>query len=77
MSKKHANDRVLDLHGIRHEDVERIVQNYVFMTEYPHDIITGNSKEMHRIVKSVLDEHNFRYQVGDIINQGYVRVFGY
>jgi len=78
MSKKKYNiERTLDLHGIRHEDVERMVQNYVFMTEYPHDIITGNSVEMHKIVKDILDEHKFRYQVGDIINQGYIRVLGY
>ena len=75
--KKYKEERKLDLHGIKHADVERIVENYIFLTKYPHDIITGNSGEMHRIVKSILDENDFRYEVGDINNKGYIRVLGY
>ncbi len=76
-NKKKIDKRTLDLHGLKHSDVDRIVENHVFLTEYPHDIITGNSAEMHQIVKAVLDRHNFKYQVGDINNNGYIRVFGY
>lgn len=75
--KKYNDERKLDLHGIKHVDVERIVENYIHLTEYPHDIITGNSEEMHRIVKLVLDEYDFRYEIGDINNKGYIRVLGY
>jgi len=69
--------RTLDLHGIKHIDVDRVVENHIFMTEYPHDIVTGNSTDMHRLAKAVLDRHNFRYEIGDINNQGYLRVLGY
>lgn len=74
---KNKEERKLDLHGVKHADVERMVQNYIHLTPYPHDIITGNSAEMHRIVKAVLDEHEFIYEVGDINNKGYIRVLGY
>jgi len=76
-NKKQDNKKNLDLHGIKHVDVDRIVENHVFLTDYPHDIITGNSGEMHAIVKAVLDRHKFKYVVGDINNKGYIRVLGY
>lgn len=66
----------LDLHGIKHVDVDRIVENHIFLSEYPHDIITGRSIEMHNIVKNVLDRHGFKYIIGDFKNNGYIRVLG-
>ncbi|NQY67905.1 MAG: hypothetical protein HRT72_09325 [Flavobacteriales bacterium] len=75
--KNSAPQRKLDLHGESHADVDRLVENYVFLTEYPHDIITGNSGEMHRIVKAVLDRHGFKYEIGDNNNKGYIRIIGY
>jgi hypothetical protein len=69
--------RNLDLHGVRHADVDRVVENHIFMTAYPHDIITGNSADMHRLAKDVLERHGFRYEIGDINNKGYLRVLGY
>lgn len=74
--KKNSVTRQLDLHGEKHADVDRIVENYVFLTPYPHDIITGNSAEMHRLAKAVLDRHGFKYEIGDINNKGYLRVLG-
>lgn len=76
-NKNVVNARTLDLHGMKHAEVDRVVENYVFLTDYPHDIITGNSVEMHNIVKAVLDRHSFRYVVGDMNNKGYVRVLGH
>jgi len=79
MSRKKKNsapDRKLDLHGEKHVDVDRLVENYVFLTPYPHDIVTGNSADMHRLAKAVLDRHGFRYEIGDINNKGYLRVLG-
>ena len=32
----------LDLHGIRHDDVDRIVENFIFKEDFPHQIITGH-----------------------------------
>lgn len=79
MSRKKKNktpNRELDLHGEKHADVDRLVENYVFLTPYPHYIITGNSAEMHRLAKAVLDRHGFKYEIGDINNKGYLRVLG-
>ena len=33
----------LDLHGKRHEDIDRIVENFILLSEIPSKIITGNS----------------------------------
>ena len=67
-------NETLDLHGIKHVDVDRLVENHIFSTPCPHDIITGNSAEMHKIAKTVLERNNFRYEIGDINNKGYLRV---
>ena len=40
----------LDLHGVRHHEVDRKVENFVLLEEKPIRIITGNSDEMRRLV---------------------------
>ena len=52
----------LDLHGVRHEDVERLVENFVLLNELPLRIITGNSPKMLSLVSEVLDRHEFKYE---------------
>ena len=34
--------KTLDLHGVKHVDVERLVENFVLLNEPPLTIITGN-----------------------------------
>tara|TARA_B100001113_G_C20951651_1_gene553411 strand:+ start:127 stop:327 length:201 start_codon:yes stop_codon:yes gene_type:complete len=51
----------LDLHGIKHEDVDRLVENFVLLNELPLKIITGNSDEMRRLVVNVLERHHMNY----------------
>ena len=41
----------LDLHGVRHHDVERVVENFVLLNEPPLEIICGNSDKMQDIVR--------------------------
>ncbi len=65
----------LDLHGIHHEEVDRIVENYVFLNELPVEIITGNSDKMINIVKDVLERNEFEYTIGDYYNRGYITVY--
>ena len=67
--------KTLDLHGVRHGDVDRLVENFVFL-EYPNivQIITGNSERMKTLVKDVLDRHDFKYTEGDFVNNGYITV---
>ena len=52
----------LDLHGIRHEDVERLVENFALLTKPPLKIITGNSERMQNLVEDVLITHRFGYE---------------
>ena len=47
--KTENQKNVLDLHGIRHDDVERLVENFVLLNEPPLTIITGNSDKMRDI----------------------------
>ena len=52
----------LDLHGIRHFDVDRLVENFIILNEPPIRIITGNSDQMQLLVKKVLDRHDVEYE---------------
>ena len=52
----------LDLHGIRHYDVDRQVENFVLLNKPPLKIITGNSDRMIELVTSVLHRHNINYE---------------
>jgi hypothetical protein len=58
MVKKLDNSNILDLHGVKHEDVERLVENFVLLNNKPLEIITGNSDRMERIVVNKLCELN-------------------
>ena len=52
----------LDLHGVRHQDVKRLVENFVLLNEPPLRVITGNSFKMTNLVSEVLDRHEFKYE---------------
>lgn len=46
----------LDLHGVRHEDVVRIVENFILMNQskMPLTIICGNSNKMIELVQAAI-----------------------
>jgi hypothetical protein len=46
--------KILDLHGVRHADVDRLVENFVLLNKPPLTIITGNSNRMQEIVINCL-----------------------
>ena len=50
----------LDLHGTRHGDVDRLVENFILMNqnETPLEIVCGNSQPMIGLVGSVLKRIN-------------------
>ena len=52
----------LDLHGVKHEDVDRVVENFVLLNEPPMKIITGNSERMTELVLDVLNRHNIGWE---------------
>ena len=53
--------KTLDLHGVKHEDVDRLVENFVLLNEVPMKIITGNSEKMMLITLDVLNRNDFEY----------------
>ena len=41
----------LDLHGVKHEDVERLLENFILLNAPPLKVITGNSDYMRSILE--------------------------
>ena len=52
----------LDLHGIRHSEVDRLVENFVLLNNPPLEIITGHSDKMVELVRDVLDRHDIMWE---------------
>ena len=52
---KFAED--LDLHGVRHSEVDRLVENFIYLNQgsLPITIICGNSNTMIRLAKEVIN----------------------
>ena len=52
------NNSVLDLHGIKHDQVDRTIENFVFLNQdqIPLEIICGNSQRMIDLVLAVLEK---------------------
>ena len=59
---------ILNLHGIKHEDVERLVENFVLLNESPLIIITGKSDVMGHIVINKLSKlgNGWERNVGEV-----------
>ena len=66
----------LDLHGIRHNDVQKLVDHFLYenVNNIPVKIITGYSNRMQDIVINILKEYNYDYEIGDGFNMGYIKV---
>ena len=52
----------LDLHGIRHYEVDRLVENFILMNQkqLPLEIVCGNSQTMIDIVLNVIERIDCR-----------------
>ena len=59
------DNKTLDLHGIRHVEVERLVENFVILNEPPLRIITGNSDKMRDIVLTKLNKLEMSWEIID------------
>ena len=66
----------LNLHKKRHDDVDRLTENFVLLNELPLEIITGKSNKMISIVEKVLKRHQFKYYNKWHTNVGSIVVFG-
>ena len=53
----------LDLHGVRHPDVKRRVENFVLLHKTPMNIITGRSEKMIWLTTNVLKKYRFKYVI--------------
>ena len=58
----------LDLHGVRHIEVDRLVEDFIYryQSEFPLEIICGNSDKMIKLVHGVtnrlgVETHMYRY----------------
>ena len=63
-----------DLHKKRHDDVDRLTENFVLLNELPLELIVGNSQQMRKIVQDVLDRHKFEYHMKSYTNYGSIIV---
>lgn len=52
--------KVIDLHGIKHEDVDNIIIDACSKYETPFIIITGNSNKMKLIVETIVNKFELR-----------------
>ena len=62
----------IDLHGIRHRDVDRLVENFVLLNQEkaPLEIVCGNSQKMIDLVMEVvrrLDCENYEQLQGMVV----------
>ena len=63
-----TNVPTLDLHGVKHEDVMPIVEDYILLWDYrvpafTGKIITGNSTKMRVLAETALRKHKFDYRL--------------
>lgn len=50
----------LDLHGVKHADVEKTVEDFVLSKNTSVKIITGNSNPMRKLVTTTLKKHGYQ-----------------
>ena len=68
--------RIVDLHGIKHQDVKQILDNHIWECIKNHDnriyVITGHSIMMKKIVTDIAREYNLTaitnmFNIGEMI----------
>ena len=61
MSKNKKNKiklPTLDLHGIKHENVEMAIEEFILSHILPCEIIVGNSSFIKNALKKIIEKHN-------------------
>ena len=66
----------LDLHGVRHHEVDLMVENFIFLNQHdiPLTIICGSSSKMVELVIIVLDRAGSDYLEGKGFDFGRITV---
>tara|TARA_B100001094_G_scaffold327093_1_gene384503 strand:- start:2817 stop:3242 length:426 start_codon:yes stop_codon:yes gene_type:complete len=66
--------RSLDLHGVKHLNVEEEVKNFLNFVELPCKIITGNSDQMKYLVDRIVKEYGWHCGIENVHNPGTLMV---
>ena len=71
------SSHILDLHGVKHHEVDLIVENFIYLKqeEIPLTIICGNSGKMINLVKDVLERSKSYYREGSGNEYGQFKVY--
>ena len=66
----------LDLHGVRHHEVDLRVENFIFLNQHdiPLTIICGSSSKMVELVTTVLEKTGSDYVEGKGLDFGRITV---
>jgi hypothetical protein len=54
--------KILDLHGVRHEEVGRLLENFILLNNPPLKVITGNSTYMQTKLEEFCYKHKVTYE---------------
>lgn len=68
--RKQRKMRVLDLHGVKHENVDESLRKFLNFVELPCKIIVGNSEVMKSLVKGVLNDYDWDFHEESTHNPG-------
>ena len=60
----------LDLHGIKHEEAEVLVYNFLLSNDLPVKVVTGKSEPMQSIVKKIIGENGMGWHYESSNNFG-------
>lgn len=60
----------LDLHGVKHSQVDEVTRSFLNFIELPCQIVTGNSTKMKDIVCAVVEEYEWFCYEKDSYNYG-------
>lgn len=60
----------LDLHGVKHADVSKKVEDFVLLSNIPCRVVTGNSVTMKSLVQEVLAKHQMKCEPENDYNLG-------
>jgi hypothetical protein len=55
----------LDLHGVKHQDVDALVENFVLMNQnsFPLTVVCGNSVKMVNLAETVINRIGCEYKM--------------
>lgn len=60
----------LDLHGIKHQQVDEVTRSFLNFIDLPCQVVTGNSEQMKTIVENVVREYEWFCHEKDSYNHG-------